>query len=153
MTHPVPPSDWDLATGDERDAWLGHIAACPRCRDTWIAEDASRIFALLPDQPAVDEAAEQLALDRLSAGIHRTIRTGRTAGRWYRLAAAAALAAALLAPSAAWLFRDRPAVPVIAASYPLADVEVLFTPGEAQIIDLSVGDTQVVMIFDSRIEL
>jgi len=153
MIHPAPPGDWDLATGEERSSWLVHLAACPACRDSWIAGDASRIFSLLADQPAGDEAGEQIVLDRLSANIRRSIRTDRPSGLWFRLAAAAVLAGALLAPSAAWLFRERTVAPVTTASYPLADVEVLFTPGDAQIIDMSVGDTQVVMIFDSRIEL
>lgn len=153
MKHPAAPVEWDLATGNERAAWLAHVDQCSDCRDTWLEGDTTRIFALLADQPAGDEAGEQIALDRLASGIRDTIRTGHRASLWFRLAAAAVLAGALLAPSAAWLFRERPAAPVLAASYPLADVEVLSTPGDAQIIDLSVGNTQVVMIFDSRIEL
>lgn len=153
MKHPAPPLEWDPATEDERTAWLEHVAGCTDCRAAWIDQDPSRIFALLADQPAGDETAERIALDRLSAGIRKSIRTSRPAALWFRWAAAAVLAGALLAPSAAWLFRDRPAAPVLAATYPLADVEVLSTLGNAQIIDLSVGDTQVVMIFDSRIEL
>ncbi len=153
MTHPPPPVDWDLAAADVRAAWLNHVSSCTDCRATWTAGDASRIFTLLADFPAGGEAGEQEVLDRLSAGIRKHIRTDRPTGRWYSLAAAALLVAALLAPSAAWLFRDRPAVPLRTAAYPLADVEVLSTPGEAQIIDLSVGDTQVVMIFDSRLEI
>jgi hypothetical protein len=153
MTHPAPPAYWDLATGDERNAWRDHVSVCSDCRDSWVAGDASRIFILLSDFPAEDEAGEQAALDRLSESIRRELRTNRTSGRWFHLAAAAVLAAALLAPSATWIFRDRTATPVRTAAYPLADVEVLSTPGEAQIIDLSVGDTQVVMIFDSRLEL
>ena len=153
MNHPAPPRDWDLALSAERNAWLAHISDCPACRDGWIAGDASRIFALLSDCPAADEAGEQAALHRLSDDIRRAIRPDGYGSRWFRFAAAAVLAGALLAPSAGWLFRDRTATPVMAATYPLADVEVLSTPGEAQIIDLSVGDTQVVMIFDSRIEL
>ena len=153
MKHPAAPVEWDLATGTERAAWLEHVADCPDCRDTWLEGDPSRIFALLSDQPAGDEAGEQMALDRLSGSIRGTIRAGHPASLWFRLAAAAVLAGAMLVPSAAWLFRERPAAPVLAATYPLADVEVLSTPGDAQIIDLSVGNTQVVMIFDSRIEL
>jgi len=153
MTHPAPPCDWDLAASDERAGWLKHIASCPDCRDNWIDGDASRLFNLLSDEPAADADREQETLDRLSENIHRQIGADRFPARWYRLAAAAVLAMALLAPAAAWLFRDRPVPAVQTASFPLADVEVLSTPGDAQIIDLSVGDTQVVMIFDSRLEL
>jgi len=34
-----------------------------------------------------------------------------------------------------------------------ADVELLSSPGEGRVVDLTVGDTQVVMIFDPRLEL
>ncbi len=158
MTHPNPPTDWDSATAPDRSCWIEHAAVCPECRDSWIAGDPSLVFALLADCPAVDEVAEQEALDRLSAGIRREILAVRPSGRLIRLAAAAVLAAALLAPPAAWLLRDRPdagirTVAVAEPVPPLAVVELLSSPGEARVIDLSVGDTQVVMIFDPRLEL
>lgn len=156
MNHPRPPADWDLLAEGERSAWLDHVDACSDCRDRWVTEDPSRLFLMLADCPAGGDAMESATLDRLSANIRREIRPVPRSGRLVRLAAAAVLAGALLVPSSAWLFRDR-TVPEAAllqtASFPLADVDVLSTPGEAQIIDLSVGNTQVVMIFDSRLEL
>ena len=158
MIHPAPPTDWDSTSAPDRRCWIEHAAVCSECRDSWIAGDPSRVFTLLADCPVVDEVVEQEALLRLSADIRREMRSGRPAGRLVRLAAAAVLAAALLAPSAAWLLRDRPdagvqTVAVAEPVLPLAVVEFLSSPGEARVVDLSVGDTQVVMIFDPRLEL
>ncbi len=148
MTHPAPPTDWDSTSAPDRRCWIEHATVCSECRDSWIAGDPSRVFTLLADCPVVDEVVEQEALLRLSADIRREMRSVRPAGRLVRLVAAAVLAAALLAPSAAWLLRDRPEPPL-----PLAIVEFVSSPGEARVVDLSVGDTQVVMIFDPRLEL
>lgn len=158
MSHPKPPADWDLAPEEHRRRWLEHAAGCTPCRVLWIAGDPSRVFAFLGDEPAGSEEAEEAALERVHEAVSRAIRPARPVRHLLRFAAAAVLAAALLFPATAWLFRERGGDPggTVAEAIPLrplADVEVLDTPGEAQVIDLSVGDTQVVMIFDPRFEI
>jgi hypothetical protein len=148
MIHPQPPTDWDSADPEERRNWIGHVESCSPCRDRWVSEDPSRMFSFLIDCPVVDDETERLALDRLSGSVRENLRPVRPAGRWFHLVAAAVLIMALVAPLAAWMLQDRPE-PVL----PLAEVDLLFTPGQARVIDLSVGDTQVVMIFDPRLEL
>jgi hypothetical protein len=78
----------------------------------------------------------------------------RPAAAW---AAAAALAVAVLVPAALRPVPPAPhmaAVPAVAASEtPRAGISSLRTPGPAQVLDLTVGDTQVVMIFDAELEL
>jgi len=158
--HPAAPGNWDETDSGTRRSWLEHIDGCDACRNAWIAQDPVRWFAFLSEQapPAGLRQGENLVrenrlLEDLTATVIASI-PAVGAGRWNpgRLAAAALLAATLLLPFAVWKERTGPADPV-AGGAPLADVEILSTPGEARVIDLSVGDTQVVMIFDSELEI
>lgn len=164
MKHLRPPVDWDEADRCQRRVWLEHIATCAACRDEWVAEDGSRLFTLLSTQAAAAELPdEERVLEELTAGVMAGIADHGPVvprGRWtlVRLLAAAVVAAALLMPLGVWWNRQAPHLPETVATaplaqLPLADVEVISTPGEARVIDLSVGDTQVVMIFDAALDI
>lgn len=150
----------DALSGSERLAALEHLGECAACRREVAAEDPTRLFALLATR-----AVPAQALDRVSSGVAVAIREGRAptfrpsprrllaASAW---AAAAALAAALLVPSGGGAGRTVVAGDV-AALVPRkatrAGIEVVASPGVPQVVDLTVGETQIVMIFDPRIEL
>jgi len=164
MNHLDPPGNWDEADRRQRRIWLEHIATCSACRDPWVAEDGSRLFALLSSQaPEAELPDEERILEDLTAGVMAGIADRRTpvpAGRWTlgRLLAAAVVAATLLMPLAVWWNRQAPENGETVATaprvqLPLADVEVISTPGESRVIDLSVGDIQVVMIFDAALDI
>jgi hypothetical protein len=117
-------------------------------------DDPTAIFARLRD---VEIPAELLAA--VSVGVSEALdrpvpRHGwlRPAAAW---AAAAALAAAVLVP--AW--REPRSLTPVATVVPQvaeparAGITSLRTPGPAQVLDLTVGDTQVVMIFDAELSL
>jgi len=157
--HPDPLGIDDLDEGERREA-LEHLGRCEACRKEALAGDASRLFALLAARPVQLDV-----LDQVSAGVAAAIRGEsfaprrvrssrfRTASAW---AAAATLAAALLVPLAGRLQqpgRDRAAAAPAAAPVPRAGVQLVASPGPIQTVDLTVGETQLVMIFDPRLEL
>lgn len=149
----------------ERLALLEHARGCQACRGLLCAGDPSRAFALLALRPV-----PQAALDRVSARIAAAIDPRHAAplpgarravvAAWAGYAAAVLLAVAiaglLAAPWRAPRLDDDPADVAFSAS-PLgaarAGVEVLSSPGAARVVDLAVGETQVVMIFDERLDL
>jgi hypothetical protein len=145
--------DFDEAGGADRARALEHVAACRACRAAIAASDPSRVFALLALRPipaAILERATREVLE--GAGRHR----GGFSGRWTaargakRAAAAAVVALALLTGAATWI--DRPqAPPPYAATR--ANVEVLPATGVSQVVDLTVGDVQVVMVYNGDLQL
>lgn len=110
--------------------------------------DPADIFARLREVEIPAALLEQVSAG-VSAELDRERRSSwmRPALAW---AAAAALAVALLVPAA---LRPHPAVPLAATEAPRAGIESLRTRGPAQVLDLTVGDTQVVMIFDAELSL
>jgi anti-sigma factor RsiW len=157
--HPDPHGIAELEEGKRREA-LEHLGGCEACRKEAVAGDASRLFALLAARPVPLEI-----LDQVSGGVAAAIRGEtsvprplpssrfRTASAW---AAAAVLAAALLLPLAGRLGQpgpERAAAAPAGASVPRAGVQLVASPGAIQTVDLTVGETQIVMIFDPRLEL
>ncbi len=141
-----------------RAAAVEHAAGCADCRARLLAADPTRAFALLASVPITAGR-----LERLSADVGREIDRlgGRSSSRGRAIgsiAASVALAAALVG-----LVGDRGApatVERVGVEPPSAGVEpaygrvdLLSSPGEAQVLDLRVGGTQVVMIFDKDLEL
>jgi hypothetical protein len=151
----------------ERERLLRHATGCAACRDALAGADPSRLFSLLAADPLPEEA-----LDRLSSVLNRQLdRTEprRAAKRWTRIAAsvAASLALAALlgvsvlregAPSASLALTAPPGQTELAlAAVDLeptpGGLELISSPGEAQIMELAIGETQVVMIFDEALDL
>ena len=128
-----------------------HAAGCADCRARLLAADPTHAFALLAAVPIPAGRLENLSaevgreIDRLGG---RSRSRGRAIGS---VAASVALAAALVG-----LVGDRGAPETVerAGVEPAyGRVDVLSSPGEAQVLDLRVGGTQVVMIFDKDLEL
>lgn len=127
---------------DDRDA-----------REEWLGDEPSRLFSLL----GADEIPAE-RLEALQADVEQAIAPRPSTARWW--AAAAVLATVALG---GWLaLRDvEPAATEVALTPPPASpelgpvrgIELLASPGEAQVVDFSVGDTQIVMIFDEALDL
>ena len=117
-------------------------------------DDPTAIFARLRDIEIPADLLEAVSSD-VTAALDREVPRRhwiRPAAAW---AAAAALAAALLVPAA---LQPRPVAPLAkavpqAAEPARAGISSLRTPGPAQVLDLTVGGTQVVMIFDAELKL
>jgi len=150
--HPEPSAWASLDTRDrrERRALLAHAARCAACRGQLVAGDPAKIFALLAAHPMPEEILEEV-----SAGVRgapsRAPRTGlRAAAAW---AAAAVLVGAL-----ALVLREPgtalgPPPDVAALAVPAGGLRLLRPPSAARVVDLTVGQTQVVMIFDEGLDL
>ncbi len=153
---------FDALADDQRAAALDHVRECAVCRAAWLAEDGSRVFALLARAPLPEHRLERLservdaALDRLEPRV--PVRRGM-----FRVASiAASLLLAAVLGAVLWN-HELPAEPVavldeIDALPPLdegvAGLRLVASPGgEAQVLDLSIGGTQILMIFDESIEL
>jgi len=143
-----------------RDEILRHVASCASCRAIWAEADPARLFALLGT-----ESLPGAALDRLTARINDDIddlaaepaALARRGFGWASMAASFLLAAAI----GGYLI-SRPDTGIATAA-PVATVaqedefagsriEVM-TPANADVYDLTVGDTQIVMIFDERLDI
>jgi hypothetical protein len=104
-------------------------------------------------------------LDSVSEGVRSAIEIdsrvpSRAAGAW-SLRAAGALAAGILLALAMVLFTGRTpetGLPVETVAEmgeidPGATVALLESPGEARVVDLTMGEARVVMIFDQELDL
>jgi hypothetical protein len=154
----------------ERSELLAHLVHCAACRDVVGTKDPSRLFGLLALEPV-----PPVQLDRLAAAVEEALEeheeheaSGSGAGavpapRRVRWLPAASLAASLVLAGLLATYvsrRDaaqqtepravaaRPAVPTTAPGF-----ELLSSPGEARVVDLAVGEVQLVMIFDEELDL
>ena len=144
----------DGLDAQRRDEVLEHVASCSRCRDVFVGEDPTRLFALLGRSPVPEKILDEVTANVMAGIAGGDVSSiGLTQGRgrgWIALAAAAVLAVALvLIPFGKT--PDDEAAGVAAA--PRATVTLIDSPGEAQLVDLAVGETQIVMIFDREMDL
>ena len=159
--HPEPTrlARLDELTGDERARVVRHLDGCPTCRSLVSRQEPSALFSLLSLEPLPQDV-----LDGLSARVAASLPDSTTARPQFTRHWAAALAASLLLASffSGYLLRKPP--PVERAELPQAPhialpdapergIELLSSPGTAQLIDFSVGETQVVMIFDEELDI
>ena len=145
MSAHLDPVRFDALRGDERRAAVAHAAACRACRRALASHDPSLLFALLGDAPVPPRV-----LDAVSAGVARRLDETPRVSR--RPAIAAAVAAVAIV-SGSLLFRSElpePPSPAV-AQVPRADVEI--QGGAPQVVDFTVGDTQVVMVYNPELEL
>jgi hypothetical protein len=175
-------SGFDERVGEARLSLLRHVATCDACRARFLAQDPSRLFALLAlESPPVE------ALDRLSARLRGTLdRVPAAAPARGRLYAALSVAAALLLAvlfGGYLLGPGSPVTPERVASTPgqeepvlaerqdpgeivdpaaalerfdrepVTGVELLDSPGSGQLVNVSVGEAQVAMIFDEALDI
>jgi hypothetical protein len=152
---------FDALTGDRRVAALEHLCGCSTCREACLASDEAGVFALLSRVAIPQEKLDQLSL-RIDAALD-DVRPAVPIRRnpFHRVAsiAASVLLAAVLgavmwnheAPEPVVSFADIEALGVEEA---ISGIRLVSTPGDRpQVLDLSIGGTQILMIFDESIEL
>ena len=155
MSAHVDPVLWASASGRQRDEMLSHLAACSSCRRAIASHDPSALFALLalaPLPPAL--------LDDLSSSVARRVGTDQPSfgalaepASWPRRAAAAAILILTLLSGYATLSEKLTVPPPVSLSQRRADVEVDSGRGVSQVIDLTVGETQIVMVYNGDLNL
>lgn len=135
----------------ERRALLAHVGACAACRSRLAFEDPACLFALLGSVAPPPEALERLS-QRIASALPpaTTVQTGRR-----RLMGALAAAVVLAAILSGVLWRSD-APPSTTAEFPpsaiMPAIEI-HAPQSAQLLGLTVGDTQLILIFDEGLEL
>ena len=149
---------FDALLGDRRAAALEHLCECASCRAECLAHSETSVFSLLSRAPLPEERLEQLsarigtALDELKTPLPR--RVFRVASIAASLLLAAALGAVMWnheVPARGVTFAE---LDPAGAEEDVAGIRLVATPGgEAQVMDLSIGETQILMIFDESIEL
>jgi len=151
----VDPAQLASASGAKRAVMLAHLRQCAPCRREAAAHDPAILFALLAYTPI----PEPLLADLSAEVAHRVGRDPSTIGvlagaaAWPRRAAVAAAFVLTLLTGYATL-KEPPAVPPsITRSHPRADVDVSAGSGVSQVIDLTVGDTQIVMVYNGELKL
>ena len=143
----------DPAELDERIAVLSEA----------IARDKQALQQLVGD-PGLDNGSEA-ALERLSRNVGTAIERTETARRGQRFWVAASVAASIVMAAVVGGVVMRHPVPspepaAIVIVDPLADteeltegVELVQSPGEARVVELTIGEIEVVMIFDEALDL
>jgi len=136
---------------------LEHLRGCASCRRNAAAHDPTLLFGLLALTPV-----PAALLDDLSNQVARRVGGDRSSygalagfAAWPRRAAAAAVLVLTLLSGYATL-RERPAVPPplsLSSSSRRADVDVESGRGVSQVIDLTVGETQIVMVYNGDLSL
>ena len=175
MSHPVRGrlAEFDDLPRDERQQLLEHARDCAACRRALIAADPARLFALLGVDALPDEALERLS-DRVGREVDRSARPAVSRRRVY---GAASIAASLVlgAVLGAYLLTPRheqeddggivavegettPAEQWIPsegqpAAQPVRGVELISSPSSGRVVNLLVGGTRVVMIFDEELDI
>jgi anti-sigma factor RsiW len=155
MSPHVDPLLLASSSGRERRVMLEHVRQCAACRRALAEHDPSTLFGLLAVAP-VPEAV----LDEVSAEVARRTGSDRTpfgviagSAPWPRRAAAAAVLVLTLLSGYATLHQPPAAPQPIARSSQRADVEVESGRGVSQVIDLTVGETQIVMVYNGDLKL
>jgi len=145
----VDPRLLEDAPGAARREMLRHLAGCRACRSAVAAHDPSLLFGLLADAPI-----PSAILDAVSRETARRIAEPVRVSRLPALAAASA-ALAILCGSVVFRPESAPApVPAPAlAALPRANVEVQSGAPVSQVVDFTVGDTQVVMVYNPELQL
>jgi hypothetical protein len=164
--------DFDGLSCEERQVVLKHARSCAACRGLLVTDDPARLFALLRLEPLPEAALERLS-DRVATEIDRDV---RPAARFRRGWSAASLAASLIlgAVLGSYLLTARIEEPVVALDSasapaeesvslvreatapdtdPVRGVELISSPGAGKLVNLSVGETRVVMIFDEALDI
>ncbi len=147
---------FDEASGAHRAVLLDHVLSCARCRAALVASDPSHLFALLALKPAPPDVLEDVSA-AVAAEVREDVPTRQARVRVAAWAAALLLAMlaakALFGPLRAPTGSKLPGLTPPESAGVRAGVELLSSPGSARVVDLAVGDTQVVMIFDERLNL
>jgi anti-sigma factor RsiW len=147
----------DLPASDRREL-LAHLRGCAACRAELAGHDPSLLFSVLALEPVPAGVLEQVS-ERAAVAIEREQRRSvtRRALAWGSLAASILVAAL----AGAYFLGDREApvpgspemvevlqTPEPEAAIPAGMIELLHSPSKADVVEMSIGDVRVVMIFD-----
>ena len=171
--------DFGLLTGAQRQGVLKHARSCAACRDRLVSEDPGRLFALLSTDPLPEVTLDRLS-ERIQVGLVARPEQPRTNRGWFAVAAIAAslvfvILVGVLSSRQAPLTElaelteqteltetSEPALATVtpmgmeeaaAQPAPMHSVELISSPGEAQLVDFAIGDIQVVMIIDQEMDI
>jgi hypothetical protein len=151
----VDPVVLSSSSGTARRAMLAHLAQCASCRNRAMEQDPSVLFSLLALAPVPEAALDDVSIEVARLAGRDRSPFGALAGvaAWPRsAAAAAAVVLALLCGYA--MLREQPAAPrAISLTRARADVDVESGRGVSQVIDLTVGETQLVMVYNGNLKL
>ena len=151
-------------TRSEREAMLGHLRDCARCRAELAEHEPSLLFSVL-----ALEAVPAEVLESVSERAGRAIRLEGLPGRRRRAYAWGSLAASILVagllgayfwgegrrtpPPAGPVVVDAVQAPASEAAIPAGMIELLGSSGGADVVAMSVGEVEVVMIFDEAMDI
>jgi hypothetical protein len=144
----------------ERAEHLRHAGECAACREKLLDGRPERIFMLLgSESPPADR------LDLLTAEVMRRIE-GESSfhGFGQRIRALVPVAASIILAGLFGIYTTinrvqsplgmaAAAEPYLEASAPAEGIELISSPGDAQVMEFTVGETQVVMIFDEALDI
>jgi hypothetical protein len=156
MSAHVDPLTLTSSAGSKRRAMLEHVRDCAACRSALAEHDPSALFGLLALTPVPEPLLEDLSAEVARRAGHDRSPFGVIAGSaasWPRRAAVAAVFVLTLLSGYATLRPIREAAPRISLSSPRADVDVDSGQGVSQVIDLTVGETQIVMVYNGDLKL
>jgi hypothetical protein len=144
----------------ERAEHLRHAADCAACREKLLDGRSERIFMLLgSESPPADK------LDRLAAEVERRIEGEGSLHRFrQRMRALVPVAASIILAGLLGIYTTINRVqsplgmaaavePYLEASAPSEGIELISSPGDAQVMEFTVGDTQILMIFDEALDI
>ena len=144
----------------ERHEILTHLRGCANCRARLASRDPSLLFSVLALEPVPTDVLDRVSR-RAEAAISREERRAATRRTYAWGSLAASILVAGLLGAYFWTHRgldapppDRPAivdvipVPAADAAMPAGMIELLDSPGSADVVEMTVGDVEVVMIFD-----
>jgi hypothetical protein len=144
----------------ERAEHLRHAAECAACREKLLDGRPERIFMLLgSESPPADK------LELLTAEIGRRIESESSFhGFRQRMRTLLPVAASIMLAGLLGIYstinrvqtplgRAAAVEPYLEASSPSEGIELISSPGDAQVMEFTVGETQIVMIFDEALDI
>jgi anti-sigma factor RsiW len=151
----VDPARLASSTGPDRSAMLAHLLECASCRRDVAAHDPSLLFGLLALAPVPEEVLDRVSgeVARRAGSDHPSLGVLAESAGWPRRAAAAAVFILMLWSGYMTLHERPQATPAASFVSQRADVEVDSGRGVSQVIDMTVGETQIVMVYNGDLKL
>lgn len=154
MSPHLDPARFDALAGADRRAMVDHLRACPACRQAAAAADPTILFALLDRAPVPERVLQQVTTG-VALRIAATARPGGV-----RAGAVAAMIALALLCGYATVQNVVPQAPhalagreLPSADHPRAAVDVRAAEAVSSVVDFTVGETQVVMVYNGDLHL
>ena len=134
---------------------LEHLRECASCRRQVASHDPSALFGLLALTPVPAPLLQDLSneIARRTGSDRSPYGAIAESAAWPRRAAAAAILVLTLLSGYTTLHESPVAPETISRSAQRADVDVESSRGVSQVIDLTVGETQIVMVYNGDLNL